>query len=48
MVPTCSHPYPSFRVTQEEDTVLLCWHCLMDEIEASKIGQPILVVREID
>jgi hypothetical protein len=47
-IPTCSHPYPSFRVTQEEDTVLLCWQCVLDEIQESRIDQPILIVRETD
>ena len=47
-VPTCSHAHPSFRVTNGPRHILLCWECVLDEIQESKIDQPILIVRETD
>jgi hypothetical protein len=46
--PTCSHAHPAFRVITGPRHILLCWECVLDEIQESKIDQPILIVRETD
>ncbi len=48
MIPTCSHPNPNFRVTIGPRHILMCWECMLEEIQESKIDQPILIVREVD
>ena len=48
MISTCSHAHPSFRVTNGPRHILLCWECVLDEIQESKIDQAILIVREVD
>jgi hypothetical protein len=37
-----------FRVTIGKRHVLMCWDCVIEEIQESKIDQPILIVRECD
>jgi hypothetical protein len=48
MVPTCGHLNVAWRVTTGPVHRLMCWECVLDEIEESKIDQPILIVRETD
>lgn len=47
-IPTCGHAHADFRVTTGPRHVLMCWECMLDEIQESKIDQPILIVREAD
>lgn len=48
MVPTCGHLNCSFRVTVGPRHMLMCWDCVLEEIQESKIDQSILIVRETD
>lgn len=48
MTPTCGHRNLSWRVVVKERPVLMCWNCVLEEIQESKIDQPIMIVRECD
>ncbi len=45
---TCGHDHPDFLVTIGPQQRRICWTCLIEEIQESRVGHVVIVVRMED
>ena len=48
MASTCGHTHQSFRVVSCGKQILMCFECVMEEIQEAEINHAVLVVRELE